>query len=45
VAAAAVAVLVGVHLGNRLSRRMVRTGSTVVFAGMGLALLARAALR
>ena len=45
VAAAAVAVLVGARLGNRLSRRMVRTGSAVVFAGMGLALLARAALR
>lgn len=44
VAAETVAVLVGARLGNRLSQRTVRTGSTVVFAGLGLALLARAAL-
>lgn len=45
VAAEAIAVLVGARLGDRLSRRAVRTGSALVFAGMGVALLARAALR
>jgi putative Ca2+/H+ antiporter (TMEM165/GDT1 family) len=44
VAAETVAVLVGARLGHRLSQRIVRTGSVVVFAGLGLALLARAAL-
>jgi putative Ca2+/H+ antiporter (TMEM165/GDT1 family) len=45
VAAAAVAVLVGARLGDRLSQRVVRTGSAVVFAGMGIALLTRAGLQ
>ncbi len=44
VAAETLAVLVGSQLGNRLSQRMVRAGSAVLFAVMGVAMLVAAAV-